>query len=170
MSNFKSSFPPLSTVDSTVLILGSLPGDRSLALNQYYGHPQNRFWKIVCGLYGCEVPDDYQSRKSFLQDRKIAVWDVAATAVRQGSLDSNITDIVPNDLDGFLTNHPAIRLIVFNGKKAEAMFNRFFKRKPEILYVTLPSSSPANASKKLHDLVDDWRVVNQQSHAGEDMV
>ena len=84
------SFPPLICEDAEILILGSLPGKKSIELKEYYGHPRNRMWKILCAITNCDLPTDYGSKKIFLQKNKIGLWDVASSAERKGSLDSNI--------------------------------------------------------------------------------
>ena len=93
------SFAPVAAADSRLLILGSMPGVRSLQLQQYYGHPQNRFWPLLALLLGYEkVPDAYAEKKQMLLDNRIALWDVLGYCQREGSLDSDITGEQPNDL------------------------------------------------------------------------
>ena len=110
--NFNShrshSFPPLIYDDVEILILGSLPGKKSIELKEYYGHPRNRMWKILCTITNCDLPNDYASKKIFLQKNKIGLWDVASSAERKGSLDSNIKKETPNDVDNLLINYPSI--------------------------------------------------------------
>ena len=129
--NFNShrshSFPPLIYEDVEILILGSLPGKKSIELKEYYGHPRNRMWKILCAITNCDLPTDYASKKIFLQKNKIGLWDVASSAERKGSLDSNIKKETPNDVDNLLINYPSINVIGFNGKKSESMYKKFFK-------------------------------------------
>ncbi len=157
----KRSFAPITASDARILILGSLPGDRSLELQQYYGHAQNRFWKILAAIFKTDVPATYEEKVQLLADNKVALWDVAHNAIRHGSLDSAIRDVEPNDIDRLLETHPEIRTIAFNGQKAEAMFNKFFNRREGIKYVTLPSSSPANAGRNLTSLIDEWQNALQ---------
>jgi hypoxanthine-DNA glycosylase len=140
----KNSFAAFSGPDSEILILGSLPGDKSLELNQYYGHPRNRFWTILAAVFGEPVPTGYEEKIKFLARNKIAVWDVARTANRKGSLDSAMKNEIPNDLDGFVRAHRNLKIIAFNGAKAAQLFGRHFKKLPHLKYLPLPSSSPAN--------------------------
>lgn len=155
----KTSFPPISNESTSILILGSLPGDKSLELGEYYGHPRNRFWKILSSITKKELPVTYYEKKEFLLISGIGVWDVAYKATRNGSLDSAMKDEEPNDLDAFIVNHKNLRVIGFNGKKAELLFNKFFKRKSGLKYVSLPSSSPANAGINYEDICTSWKQL-----------
>lgn len=152
----KTSFPPISNVNTRILILGSLPGDKSLELGEYYGHPRNRFWKILSTITNKELPTAYAEKNEFLLKSGIGVWDVAHKATRNGSLDSAMKDEEPNDLDAFIANHKNLTVIGFNGKKAELLFNKFFTRKRGLRYVSLPSSSPANAGITFEDICTSW--------------
>lgn len=152
----KTSFPPISNENTRILILGSLPGDKSLELAEYYGHPRNRFWKILSAITNKELPVTYAEKKEFLLKSGIGVWDVAHKATRNGSLDSAIKDEEPNDLDAFIANHKNLTVIGFNGKKAEVLFNKFFNRQSGLRYVSLPSSSPANAGINFEDICTSW--------------
>jgi hypoxanthine-DNA glycosylase len=153
------SFEPISNPDTSILILGSLPGDKSLELGEYYGHPRNRFWKIISAITNSELPLTYPNKKALLLHATIGLWDVAHKANRAGSLDSAIKDAEPNDLEGFLKRHRKIRVIAFNGAKAQALYDKYFDRKAEINYITLPSSSPANAGIDFENLCRKWSAI-----------
>jgi hypoxanthine-DNA glycosylase len=155
----KSAFPPLEPKRARILILGSLPGDRSIALQQYYGHPRNRFWPLLAELLGTELPEDYDERCGLLGRHAVAVWDVAETAVRPGSLDADITAPQPHDLPDFIRRHPELEVIAFNGQKAAKLYDVFFPRFPQLRYFDLPSTSPANARFRLNDLISAWSVA-----------
>jgi len=155
----KMSFDPISNDDIKILILGTLPGDRSLALNEYYGHSRNRFWKVMSAVTDKDLPLLYTEKKKLLLESKVGLWDVAHKAVRIGSLDSAITDEIPNDLENFISTHKHLKTIVFNGLKAEALFDKYFERRKEIMYLSLPSTSPANASINFEDLCERWRIM-----------
>lgn len=159
MTFIKKSFDPISTIATQVLILGSLPGDKSLELQQYYGHPRNRFWKVLSAIHQCELPTTYEEKKAMLLSLNLGVWDVAFTASRKGSLDTAIKEEVPNDLDQFIDQHKELKLIAFNGKKAEALYDKYFKRREGIQYVSLPSTSPANAGITFGGLCAKWRQL-----------
>ncbi len=155
-SNRSHSFLPLIYEDAEILILGSLPGKKSIELKEYYGHPRNRIWKILSTITDSDLPTDYDSKKTFLQKNKIGLWDVASSAERKGSLDSNIKREIPNDVDSLLQEFPSIKVIGFNGKKSESMYNKFFILKEPIEYVYLPSSSPANMAISFNDICIRW--------------
>ena len=154
--NLSHSFPPFIYEGVEILILGSLPGKKSIELKEYYGHPRNRMWKILCAITNSDLPNDYGSKKVFLQKNKIGLWDVASSAERKGSLDSNIKKEIPNDVDSLLLNFSSIKVIGFNGKKSENMYNKFFKLNKSIKYVSLPSSSPANMAISFEDICLRW--------------
>lgn len=162
------SFAPVAASDSRLLILGSMPGVRSLQLQQYYGHPQNRFWPLLAALLGYqEVPAAYADRKRMLIDNRIALWDVLGCCEREGSLDADITGERPNDLAGFLQRHPQIHTICCNGGKAAAAFKKY-TRQLDLQGITvycLPSTSPANARWRLPLLLEAWQVINTARHS-----
>lgn len=141
------------------MILGSIPGDRSIAENEYYGHPRNRFWKMLAHLTGSENPESYSAKNELLYQNHIALWDVAQQANRKGSMDSDIKNAVPNAIPELLERHPGIKLVGFNGKKAEALFDKFFVREKGTTYWSLPSTSPANAGFTFDALCGQWRVL-----------
>ena len=155
----KSSFAPIENSEISILILGSIPGDRSIAMQEYYGHPQNRFWKMLAHITGKPEPASYAEKKALLLQSGIGLWDVARTADREGSMDSAIRNETPNDIDMFLDCHPHISTIVFNGRKAENMFRKFFSGRPCITYCIMPSTSPANAAYSLDELCRIWSGI-----------
>ena len=156
------SFPAVARSDAKILILGSMPSRESLDASQYYAHPRNLFWPIIGQLTGAIPTLPYEQRLFLLQKSNIAMWDVLKTCVRAGSLDNNITDEVPNDLASFLKNHPKIRKICFNGKKAEESFGTHF---PELRanrtyrFLALPSTSPAHASLTYEQKLESWKTI-----------
>ncbi len=152
----KTSFDSISNSETRILILGSLPGDKSIELSEYYGHSRNRFWKILSTITNNELPLTYPDKKAFLLKTQIGVWDVAHKANRKGSLDSAIENEEPNDLDSFIARHKNLKVVGFNGKKSEALFNKYFKRKIGIEYISLPSTSPANAGIDFDNICKAW--------------
>lgn len=160
MLDTKTSFEPLSAPDIRVLILGSLPGDKSLEVQEYYGHPRNRFWKVLASVFQQALPISYSEKKAMLQQLKIGVWDVAQQASRKGSLDSAIANEAPNDLNSFIDQHRNLKVIAFNGKKAEAMYDQYFKRREALHYLSLPSTSPANAAFTFEQLCTQWSQLS----------
>ena len=150
------SFDPIVYGNTKILVLGSLPGKKSLELREYYGHPRNRLWKILAHITNNEIPQNYERKKEFLFKYNIGLWDVAHSAYREGSLDSNIKKERPNDIESLLESHESIRVIGFNGKKAEKMFYKFFKEKTQRRYVPLPSTSPANMAINFEEMCSRW--------------
>lgn len=136
-----------------------MPGEQSLAANQYYGHPRNAFWKILFTLFDSPFSADYQLRKNLLLENRIALWDVLEVCVRPGSLDSAIEQEIPNDFNTFLKAHPNIRHIYFNGQKAAAFFKKYVKLENEYHLTTLPSTSPAHAGKSFEGKLKDWGII-----------
>jgi len=158
-AHLKTSFPPIVSPEIEILILGSIPGDRSIAENEYYGHPRNRFWQLMARLTNSEIPENYSDKKRILLQNRIGLWDVVHKANRKGSLDSDIRNVVPNDIPTLIERHTRLKTIGFNGRKAEALHDRFFDRKAKIKYWSLPSTSPANAGCSMDQLFHRWGVL-----------
>lgn len=158
-------FPPLVAGGARVLILGSMPGVASLERQQYYGQPRNAFWPIMGELFGAGPELAYAQRTARLTAAGVAVWDVIASCVRPGSLDSAIemASVAVNDFERFFRDYPAVRTVCFNGRKAEQVFRR--RVEPGLLhdlqYVSLPSTSPALASMGFAVKLRQWRAVQQ---------
>ena len=155
------SFAPIARRDARVLILGSVPGVKSLGAQQYYAHPRNAFWEIMGALCGAARGLPYEQRLERLQDSGIAVWDVLHSAEREGSLDSAIQHAVPNNLAGLLKGCPSVKLIALNGSYAATTFKRYlktnFEPRANLRVVTLPSTSPANARVSVQRKIEVWR-------------
>ncbi|MDR3250569.1 MAG: DNA-deoxyinosine glycosylase [Tannerella sp.] len=152
----KKSFAPLVSDDTEILILGSMPGDASIAAGEYYAHPRNRFWKMMATLTGEPLPVSYEEKKDLLKRHKTGLWDLAKTAKRKGSLDTNISDATVNDIDGLLKDHPKIKAVGFNGGKAQTLFKANFRQREGINYIGLPSTSPANAGISFEQICEAW--------------
>jgi TDG/mug DNA glycosylase family protein len=157
-------FEPIARSDARVLILGSVPGEASLAAGQYYAHPRNAFWPIMEALFGDGSALDYPSRVALVLDARAALWDVLASADRMGSLDAAIdgNSEVPNDIPGFLDAHTAITHVFFNGAKAQSSFDRHLKASlpaGRVSLARLPSTSPANAAASFDSKLAAWRAV-----------
>jgi len=153
------SFAPISTPTATILILGTMPGTKSLELQQYYGHPQNNFWKFIFEIVTEDFSTDYETRKSVLIKNDIALWDVLQFCDRIGSLDSAIKNEISNDFEVFLKNHPNIKTIAFNGQKAAALFKKYVLLNKSYHLITLPSTSPANAGKTYDSKLNEWNAI-----------
>lgn len=157
-----SSFAPVARADARLLVLGSLPGQKSLAAAQYYAHPQNAFWKIMREVAGAQ--GSYEQRCSALQQSGIALWDVLSESVRPGSMDADIRmdTARPNDFEKLFEDCPQIGSVCFNGKKAASMYDRLVGRDTfPMRYVTLPSTSPAYASMSFEEKLAIWRDALQ---------
>lgn len=158
-------FPPIENPSARVLILGSMPGIASLRAGQYYAHPRNQFWPILGALLGCDlITRTYPDRVQCLINAGIAVWDVLQSCQRQGSLDADIApaSIIANDFTSFFQDHPAIARVYFNGTAAERHFNQRVRPlllpRP-LLYLRLPSTSPAHAALNFEAKLDAWRTL-----------
>lgn len=155
----KTSFDPISNADTTILILGTMPGDKSIELGEYYGHSRNKFWKIISTITNSELPQSYADKKALLLKTRIGIWDVAHKANRKGSLDSAIKDEEPNDLTGFIEKHKNLKVIGFNGTKSETLHDKYFKRKSGVKYILLPSTSPANTGINFESICNKWSQI-----------
>ena len=156
----KKSFAPIVNNNSNLLILGSLPSDKSIAENEYYGNKTNQFWDIIRLVFGAKkIPfQDYHEKIQFLEKYHIALWDVYAAAQRKGSLDSDIKQGTYNDLKKFMKQYPNIKKILVNGKQAEKAFEQYLKKEDiDYAYQYVPSSSSANRRYTVLEKVDYWK-------------
>lgn len=156
------SFAPVIDKHSRILILGSMPGRKSLAENQYYANPHNQFWSIIYAMFGVSLDTGYEQKLSFIKSRGIALWDVIKNCQREGSLDSHIKNETVNDFERLFREYPELKYIFFNGSKAYETFQRLagFKFEGILLYKRLSSTSPARTitfEKKLAE----WSVLKE---------
>lgn len=155
------SFKPIIDSKCTTLILGSIPGVKSLELNQYYGHPRNQFWNVLYTLFDRGYEEDYEARKAFLLEHHIALWDVIKQCNREGSLDSAIQNEEVNDFKTLLADYPNIKSIVFNGDKAYKTFKKRVGFEFEgIAFYKLGSTSPAHAVR-IEKRLEEWAVLKE---------
>ena len=150
--------------DAQVLILGSLPGRESLQRGEYYAHPRNAFWPLMERLFGASPDQPYADRIRRLTESGIALWDVCASGCRPGSLDSEISAVIPNDLSTFLGSHSRVKLICFNGVEAAKIYRRrvlpdLAPHFAEIRREVLPSTSPAHAAMPFEEKLGRWREI-----------
>ncbi|MBB3211681.1 hypoxanthine-DNA glycosylase [Herbaspirillum sp. Sphag1AN] len=157
----KQSFPPVVDTHTHTLILGSLPGDKSLLQQQYYAHPQNKFWKLVGDSIGVELATlDYPARLSTLLVHQIGLWDVIANARRRGSLDSDIREHTHNDLPALIDTLPELKTIAFNGGTAARIgMKTLGERARDFRILLLPSSSSAYATLSFAQKLDMWQQL-----------
>ncbi|MBQ8209773.1 MAG: DNA-deoxyinosine glycosylase [Clostridia bacterium] len=151
-------FPPLYDKNSKILILGSFPSVKSREQMFFYGHPQNRFWKVVSAVVGTDTPVTIEEKKAFLHSNNIALWDVIASCDITGSSDSSIKNVIANDLTQILENAD-IKQIFVNGKTAEKYYNRYIRDVIDRDAVCLPSTSPANAGWSINSLINEWKKI-----------
>lgn len=150
------TFAPVYNHESKILILGSFPSVKSRENNFYYGHPQNRFWKVLAALLGTEVPKDIEEKKKLLLDNHIALWDVIASCSIKGSSDTSIKEVIVNDFSEIL-NNSSIEKIFVNGGKAYELYHRYAESQTGMKAVKLPSTSPANAAWSFDRLCAAWK-------------
>jgi hypoxanthine-DNA glycosylase len=158
------SFPPIVSERSKLLILGSMPGELSLKVGQYYAHPRNAFWPIMGELFGAGPSLSYQERVAILQSVGVALWDALQACIRPGSLDASIMEEVANDFPALFAEYPNIKHVFFNGGMAEKAFRRHvLPALPEDhhIFARLPSTSPAHAAMRLEEKVQAWRVLKK---------
>ena len=151
-------FAPVGDAHSRVLVLGSFPSVRSRQVGFYYGHPQNRFWRVLERLYGQPVPPDTQGRRAFALRHGLALWDVLAACDIAGSSDASIRHAVPNDVPALL-RHSGVERIYCNGQRAYALYLRYLNAACGLPVRALPSTSAANAAWSLDRLTDAWRAI-----------
>jgi hypoxanthine-DNA glycosylase len=150
----KIGLAPVIDTRARILILGTLPGEESLRLQRYYGHPRNLFWRILFDVFGETYESDYERQKALLKRHRIGLWDVLHSAERIGSLDSAIRNPIPNDIAGLLADYPGLEAIAFNGQRAHALFREHIVRhlgglEARLSLAVLPSTSPTPSRKSL---------------------
>ena len=157
--------PPLYDKNSRILILGSFPSVKSREACFFYGHPQNRFWKVTSSVFGEEVPQTIDEKKSFLLRNRIALWDVIGSCDITGSSDSSIRNVTPNDLSIILQNAD-IGQIYVNGKTAYKYYIKYTEKMTGRSAICLPSTSPANAAWTIDRLVSEWECIRKLTENG----
>jgi len=152
----KEAFPPIISSTARILILGTMPSELSLERQEYYGNPRNQFWRIMRAVFDISADDPYARRIAGLQRNQIALWDVLHSCERVGSLDSAIKNAIPNDFAGLFVSLPELKIIAFNGKKANEWFERWARVDTTgFRKLVMPSTSPA-ASMAFEKKVAAW--------------
>ena len=154
------TIPPLYNKDSRVLILGSFPSVKSREQAFFYGHPQNRFWRVIADIFKSEVPNTVEDKKRLILDNRLALWDVIAECEITGSSDSSIKNVVPNDISKILADSN-IDTIFVNGGTAEKYYIRYTEPLINKKAICLPSTSPANAAWSTHRLCEEWKIIKE---------
>ncbi|EAU55473.1 DNA-deoxyinosine glycosylase [Mariprofundus ferrooxydans] len=162
----EEGFPCSANPDAKVLILGSMPGRKSLDEQQYYAHPRNAFWPIMASLFEFSADIDYEKRLGMLRSNGIALWDVARQCIRPGSLDAAIRlpSVITNDFTAFFDTHPQIRAVCFNGRKAADLYQRrvipeLALNQTQLPLYPLPSTSPTHAAISFDSKLAQWRTI-----------
>jgi len=162
MSSRKASFEPVADHRTRVLVLGSLPGAKSLEVRQYYANPTNQFWRLMGAVIGTDLAIlDYAGRVERLLEARIGLWDVIADAERSGSLDANIRNHRPNQFVALADALPALRGLAFNGDKPAKIGRKLVASNPSFMLIDLPSSSAAYCSISLADKAEKWKSLRQ---------
>ncbi len=151
-------FEAIFNAESEILILGSLPSVKSREHNFYYGHPQNRFWRVLALIFGEDIPNSILEKKHFLLNHNIALWDVIYSCDILGSSDSSIKNAVPNNIETILST-ANIKKIIANGNTAFSLYKKFWGNTIPIEAIKMPSTSPANAAWTLEKLVGEWQKI-----------
>ena len=158
----KHPIAPVFDENSCVLVLGSFPSVKSREEMFFYGHPQNRFWRVIASVFDAEEPKTLEEKRAFLLESGVALWDVLASCEIEGSADSTIKNAVPNDLTEILTV-AKIETIFVNGKTAEKYYNKYMKKLLGRSAVCLPSTSPANAAWSAERLTLAWKAAFEKN-------
>ena len=159
MNNRIFSFPPIIDESSEILILGSIPGQKSLEKQEYYAHPQNKFWRIIFELFNEIFTTDYTKKIQILEKHHIALWDVIDTCERKGSLDSEIRNEEANKIEELLHNYPNIKAIFCNGQKSYKNLQKILSKDFHLPIIALPSTSPAHASLRSEEKLLSWQKI-----------
>lgn len=166
METLTHTFTPVFDENSRILILGTFPSVKSRENQFYYGHPQNRFWRVTAALTDSAVPFTIEEKKRMLLEGRIAVWDVIASCEIEGSSDSSIRNVVPNDIAGLL-GRTNIQAVFCNGGKAYELYAKYCEKACGKKALKLPSTSPANAAWSLERLTASWKEATKQYIRGK---
>lgn len=157
-SHIVHPFPPLYDEESKILILGSFPSVKSREQRFFYGHPQNRFWKVMAAILNDPVPVTIEEKQAMLHRNHVALWDVIGSCDIKGSSDSSIRNALPTDLNHII-EESRISRVFCNGKTSGQMYSRYQEKRTGISAEVLPSTSPANAAWTLDKLTKEWKRV-----------
>lgn len=161
---YKTALDPLVDNSSKILILGTMPGDQSIAKQQFYGNKGNHFWKIIFTIFNEDYSQSYEDRKIFLKKYKIALWNVLASCIREGSSDSKITNETVNDFVNFHKQYPNIQYVFFESKSAAKFFYKYSTPQAGISYHTLPSTSGLHAGISFNQKVEMWKIIAETAN------
>lgn len=153
-------FEALYNENSKVLILGRFPSVKSREVSFFYGHPRNRFWKVIPALFGEEEPVTIEKKKELILRRNLALWDSIHSCEITGSSDSSVKNVVPNDISEIIGNSKVSKVFC-NGALSHKMYMKYIFPDTKIEAVKLPSTSPANAAYSLDKLIEEWKVIKE---------
>lgn len=156
---YKSALPPLIDYYSTILILGTMPGDQSIARQEYYGNNGNHFWKIIFQIFDHDYSRSYEDRKAILKTNRIALWNVLASCTREGSSDAKIANETVNDFGQLHQQYPNIQHIFFESKTAARLYQKYVVSRTDISYHILPSTSGLNAGIPFSKKIEMWQAL-----------
>lgn len=154
----RHTIDPVFDADSRVLMLGTMPSPKSRETGFYYGHPQNRFWKVIAALFDEPVPEGNDQKRDLALRHGIALWDVLSECTIEGASDGTIADCVPNNIGSILAKAP-IQAVFCTGAKAAELYGKYCEPQTGVACTRLPSTSPANAAKSLEQLVEAYRII-----------
>ena len=157
--NVVHPIPPVFNENSKILILGSFPSVKSRDVGFFYGHKQNRFWRVLSSLLNAATPESTEEKKALLLSNGIALWDVIASCTIVGSADSSIKDVVANDISKILKS--GVKAVFTNGKTASALYRKYIQPNIGIEDICLPSTSPTNAAFSFEILINEWSVIKK---------
>lgn len=160
MSHENHNIQPVFDKQSRILILGSFPSVKSREYHFFYGHPQNRFWKVLAGVTEEPVPINIEEKKEFLLKNHIAIWDVIKSCDITGSSDSSIKNVVPNNLNMILSDAPTLQIFT-NGNVSSRLYEKYCQKDTGRSAISLPSTSPANAAFSLERLIESWQPIKK---------
>lgn len=158
LTHVEHTFSPVWDQRSRILILGTLPSVKSRENNFYYGHPRNRFWKLIAELTGTPIPNTIEEKKAMLLQNRIALWDVVQSCDIHGSSDASISNVVPTDISALLSKAHIVRIYA-NGATAFQLYNKYCLSDTGQEIIKLPSTSPANAAFGFERLLEEWRQI-----------
>lgn len=158
MQHLTHPFPPLYDENSRILILGSFPSVKSREVNFFYGHPQNRFWKMLAGVLKCELPQSIEEKRAMVLSHRIAMWDAIASCKIEGSSDSSIKEAQANDFTPIFQTGD-IQAVFTNGQQSHKMYEKYCAKNYTVPEFCMPSTSPANAAWSLERLIEQWSAI-----------
>lgn len=153
------AFKPIVTKDSVILLLGTMPSEKSILNQQYYGNPNNAFWKLMARVFNYSDLNTYKEKIHFIENHNLALWDVLAYCERSGSLDSSIKNPIANNFEVFFKLNPQIKHVFFTSKNAYNLYKKHVKKSYDLTYHVLPSCSGAYAVMKFEEKLEHWKLI-----------